>query len=66
MKGSWDVEQFGPYRLLALLGRGGMGEVWRALDTRKEREVALKVLGGWLGADPGFATRFRREASLVR
>ena len=65
MKGSWDVEQFGPYRLLALLGRGGMGEVWRALDTRKEREVALKVLGGWLGADPGFATRFRREASLA-
>lgn len=58
-------EAFGPYRLLTLLGRGGMGEVWRAVDVRKDREVALKVLGAWLGGDEDFARRFKREAALV-
>ena len=58
-------EAFGPYTLVALLGRGGMGEVWRAHDTRKDRAVAVKVLGGWLGGDPGFAARFQREAALA-
>jgi serine/threonine-protein kinase len=56
---------FGHYRLDALLGRGGMGEVWRALDTRKDRVVALKVLGPWLAGDADFARRFAREASLA-
>ncbi len=56
---------FGHYRLLSLLGRGGMGEVWRAHDTDKDREVAIKVLGSWLGADHDYATRFRREAALA-
>jgi serine/threonine protein kinase len=56
---------FGPYRLLSQLGQGGMGEVWRALDTRKDREIALKILGSWVGDDPDYARRFRREAALA-
>ena len=58
-------QEFGRYRLVRLLGRGGMGEVWRAVDTDKDREVALKVLGSWLAGDPQFAVRFRREAALA-
>ena len=59
-------EWFGPYRLLAQLGRGGMGEVWRAVDTSHDgRVVALKLLGTWLGNDPVFAQRFRREAAMA-
>ena len=57
--------RFGHYRLLSPLGRGGMGEVWRAVDTRKGREVAVKVLGAWLGADGDYERRFRREAALA-
>jgi serine/threonine protein kinase len=58
-------EQFGPYRLISLLGSGGMSEVWRAVDVRKDRPVALKVLRGWLAGDEEFADRFRREAALA-
>jgi eukaryotic-like serine/threonine-protein kinase len=58
-------QEFGRYRLRTRLGRGGMGEVWRALDTAKDREVALKVLGSWLGGDPQFADRFRRESAVA-
>ncbi|GAA3221051.1 hypothetical protein GCM10017691_05770 [Pseudonocardia petroleophila] len=58
-------ETFGPYRLESLIGRGGMGEVFRAHDTVRNRTVALKRLPASLAGDTGFQERFRREAQLV-
>jgi len=67
--GGWGFgmggELFGPYRLEKLLGSGGMGEVFRAYDTSKERAVALKRLLPALGGDTQFQERFRRESKLV-
>jgi serine/threonine-protein kinase len=53
---------FGRYRLIELLGRGGMGEVWRAHDTTIDRVVAIKMLLPHYSQDPDFDKRFRREA----
>jgi len=55
----------GPYEITAKLGEGGMGEVWRATDTRLEREVAIKVLPPAFTEDPEHLARFEREAKLL-
>jgi serine/threonine-protein kinase len=58
-------DTIGPYRIIDQIGRGGMGEVYRGLDTSLGREVALKVLPERLAADPLRLARFEREARLL-
>jgi len=59
------VDRLGPYEILAPIGKGGMGEVYRARDTKLEREVAIKVLPTALALDPERLTRFEREAKVL-
>jgi serine/threonine-protein kinase len=56
---------FGPYTVLSMLGRGGMGEVYRARDTKLDRDVAIKVLPAALGSHPGRIARFQQEARTL-
>src|SRR5260370_30097785 len=59
---SREGTQFGPYRLRRLVGRGGMGDVYEAEDTVRERIVALKLMSQTLSNDPVFRSRMQREA----
>jgi serine/threonine protein kinase len=58
-------EKLGPYEIVAPLGAGGMGEVYRAKDTKLDREVAIKVLPEALAHDPARLVRFEREAKVL-
>ncbi len=57
--------RLGPYEVVGALGAGGMGEVYRATDTRLDRTVAVKVLPSHVAADPAVRERFEREARAV-
>ena len=57
--------RLGPYEIQSPLGQGGMGEVYRARDTRLDRTVAIKVLSGARAGDPQFRERFEREGRAV-
>ena len=58
-------QRFGPYRVLELIGVGGMGEVYRARDGKLGRDVAIKLLPQPFAADPDRLARFEREARLL-
>jgi serine/threonine-protein kinase len=57
--------RLGPYEVTAQIGKGGMGEVYRARDTKLNREVALKILPSEFALDPDRLTRFKREAQVL-
>src|SRR5215510_3668161 len=57
--------QIGSYQILSLLGKGGMGEVYRARDTKLGRDVAIKILPRAFSSDPERLARFEREARLL-
>ena len=55
----------GPYEVVSAIGAGGMGEVYKATDTRLERTVAIKVLPAHVASDPDLKQRFEREAKTI-
>ena len=55
----------GPYEIVSPLGAGGMGEVYRATDSRLKRQVAIKLLPSTLATDPDRLARFQREAEAL-
>jgi serine/threonine protein kinase len=57
--------RFGPYEVVDLLGAGGMGEVYRARDTRLDRAVAVKVLPAAAAGDSAFRNRLHTEARAI-
>ena len=57
--------RLGPYEITDAIGAGGMGEVYKARDTRLDRTVAIKILPPHVAADPAFRTRFEREARAI-
>jgi len=57
--------RLGPYEIVAAIGAGGMGEVYRATDTNLGRDVAIKVLPGAFAQDPEHVARFEREARTL-
>src|ERR1700747_576223 len=57
--------KLGPYEVVATLGAGGMGEVYRARDPRLGRDVAIKILPEHFTADPDRGARFQREAQVL-
>ncbi len=57
--------RFGPYEIVALIGAGGMGEVYKARDTRLDRSVAIKVLSTNIASNPDLRQRFEREARAI-
>ena len=57
--------RLGPYEIVAAIGAGGMGEVYRARDARLQRDVAIKVLPDLFAADPERLARFEREAQVL-
>jgi len=63
--GALTGHHLGPYEILAPLGAGGMGEVYRARDTRLDRTVAVKILRRHLSSNPQFLERFGREAQVI-
>src|SRR5215471_3130287 len=58
-------DRLGPYEILSAIGAGGMGEVYRARDTKLGRDVAIKVLPASLTSDPDRLARFEREAQML-
>ena len=58
-------DKLGPYEILAAIGAGGMGEVYRARDSKLNRDVAIKVLPAALAGDAQYMARFEREAQVL-